>query len=246
MSREIHDVPSSLVAMIKNNESYIRERQLLIGQRFEQLVELLSQGDTTGSRQLDLAILAKRSLDEAIGLPYYEFEQELQAHPGELVVMKQTWQEPTVRYCMDPGHSVPTRPVSEYLFGVIREAENVDVLGAAGLYSYLETAVILRRDDYQLGEVLAAPFSMLSFVSPLGGWKPSSDPKNYCVGNTEVAEEMTKFRYSICSFASNGEELFSMVCRALGVEYVGDDGQGRLGIPDPNPNAPNPLPIQTD
>ena len=148
---------------------------------------------------------------------------------------------------MDPGHSIPTRHVSEFLFGVIRTEGDIDVSGVPLKFSFLDKAVLLQQGDSELQKDFKAPvFGHFPCFCQMGNWSPSEVPRNYWVGNKNVAEEMSMFRYSIFSFVKDGEELFALLCRALGIEFVGSDGQGRLGIPDPNPNAPDPPPSSTD
>lgn len=237
--------PKEIVESIRRLEADIWIKRGEMNSLNENLGEMLRSGKSTENRVLDLAILTKYSLNEADGQPYYDFEQALKAHPGELVALKQTWEEPMVKHVMDPGHSVSTKTVYAYLFGVIGK-EGVDVSGIAGQFSYLDSLIVLCSGDSQLPEVQAPPYDALFFPNASGNWKPSLDPQNYWVGNVEVAQEVRKYRYSIFSFVQNGDELYSMLCRALGIESVGNDGQGRLAISDPNPNAPDPPPPTTD
>ncbi|MEK7170983.1 MAG: hypothetical protein AAB774_01595 [Patescibacteria group bacterium] len=204
----------------------------------KKLIERIRKGETTDDRQLDLALAICRSVDRDKGQNYLELEQQLQAHPGELVLIGTSWEEDMIKHCFSPpGWHSPTTTEYAYVVGLIsmQPALKYDQEGRSGLLLPLEKMLLLRPNFSMEEEVESVKDSVLP-VAELGvhfwTWQPNTT--NYSVGNEKVLRRLETI--CLCSACYQGYQPNELL-RAFGIEHFQDDGQGVLGEPNPPPIA---------
>lgn len=206
-----------------------------------ELVGRIRGGETTGDRQLDFAYMLAGSSNIQEGLKYYNFELELMAHPGELLVLETTWEVDLVKriHAVRPQFESMygfTAHETAYVVGVISKEPRLGCSTKGALQLPIDRLLLLYERPSGSGlnfkEIEESVVSISDLGSKFWQWMPEKD--NYLVGNGEVIEKLpNKLRWSYSSYLGDAANPLELIFSALGIEHFDADGQGVLGVPDP-------------
>jgi hypothetical protein len=181
-------------------------------------------GKTTGDRGLDLAIVLLGELDGDFGEPWLHFEQDLQKHPGELLLLTAQWEESLVHYIFHPdntmkatrrGHLVCQISRDKVMLGFEKQYGNVTL----PIDRYVVTEqkggswppVRECREPITLLELTTEfPVNRLAFYPP--------KPDEYVIGTEAVADKLDWWFLDVHGY--HGRKVGQEISTLLGLEQI--------------------------
>lgn len=210
-----------------------------------EICDRIRKGETTEDRQLDLALILKGDTDRKSGLIYLEFEQELQQHPGELVMINTSWEDEIVHYFSPVEHS-PTRTKYAHFIGVISDNPILGCTEGAMLMLPIDRLIVLNTHSLntaQEGGAEGVNMGDFDLGSHYWNWIPKDNggltplESSHFVGSKRVVEILDSEGpdlggdFGLSDLGLKPEEkLSSRVLIALGFEHFDEGGQGVLPV----------------